>query len=204
MIVGLDLDNTIVDCDALFQRQAETLLDRLLISKSREAIRDLVRHEKGDTHWTQIQAEVYGPLYPECRPCRGAVEAIASIGALSHISRVIIISHKTLADSAGRNYKLRDYAMRWIEEYLIGSHGPLTMADVYFASTINEKRQMIVDRQCDFFLDDLTDIIVPLAHKISYPVLFSQHPESHPLKDKSRVCDWPSFADFTKDGFCRE
>jgi hypothetical protein len=200
MIVGLDLDNTIVDCDVVFHQQTEILLGRSLGQQPRETLRDLVRRERGDKLWTQIQAEVYGPLYQTCRPYRGAIEAIARIEACAQVSEIIIISHKTVTDSAGKNYKLRDYAASWIEKHLLGIQTALTLSHVHFAPTIEDKRQTIVAKKCDIFLDDLTDIVIPLQDKIRHPILFSPNASSHSLRHRLHVCDWPSFGAFV----CRD
>ncbi len=199
MIVGLDLDNTIVDCDTLFQHQAEDLLGCSLAGKSREDVRALVRSERGDHFWTQIQAEVYGPLYQECPPCNGALETIAQIAASPRVTDIMIISHKTRTDSAGKNYKLRDYATAWIERHLFGKTS-LTKSHIHFAETIGEKLQLVATKECDFFLDDLTDIILPLQNRIPHPVLFNRDAKNHPMKDSLRICDWPAFGAFVLNG----
>jgi hypothetical protein len=151
-------------------------------------VRDLVRREHGDPRWTDIQAEVYGPLYRQCPPCIGAIEAIYAIAQSQHVSQVVIISHKTLADSAGKNYKLRDFALCWLDDHLLGGRTPLTRAQVIFTSTMEEKRQVIVEKNCHFFLDDLPEIIEPLRGKIPHPVLFKKDADRLP-----QTCDWVSF-----------
>lgn len=196
MLIGLDLDNTIVDCDGMFRLQAEKLLGRDLSQSTREEIRALVRRDHSDPCWTDIQAEVYGPGYAECQPCTGAVAAISAIARCARVTQVAIISHKTITDSAGKNYQLRDYAKGWIEQHLLNGHTPLASAHIYFASTIEEKRRMIVEKKCDVFLDDLTEIILPLQGAITHPILFSKNPAAHPMKDKLHICDWPGFASF--------
>ena len=198
MIVGLDLDNTIVDCDALFRQETEKLLGRSLPTQSREDIRALVRQERGDNVWTQIQAEVYGPLYHNCKPCKDAIETISELMTGNHVTNLMIISHKTLTDSAGKNYKLRDYSMAWIEKHLLNGKSPLQKSHVHFADTIEQKRQMIIEKGCNIFLDDLAEILLPLKGKIQHPILFNQNTTNHPLNDSLKICDWPSFGAFVR------
>jgi hypothetical protein len=201
MKIGLDLDNTIVDCDALFQRRAEQLLGRSLDGRAREDIRRLVRETLGDPCWTQIQAEVYGPLYQECPPFPQALETIAKIARCAHTPEIFIISHKTVTDSAGKKYKLRDYARKWVARHLIGEQTRLSDAHVFFTETIEEKRHMIVDMACDVFFDDLPSIILPLQDIIPHAVLFSRSSaDNHPLKTSVHVCDWPAFGAFICNG----
>ena len=132
MKVGLDLDNTIVDCDALSRRETERLLGRSFADHARDDLRRLVRESRGDSYWTQIQAEVYGPLYQECAPCVGAIEAIEKIAGRAAVSEIVIISHKTTTDAAGKKYRLRESAMAWVERHLLGPRTRLGRQQVFF------------------------------------------------------------------------
>ena len=193
MIIGIDLDNTIVDCEAMFLTLSEDLLGRSLSGCSRDEARVQVRKECGDIFWTKIQAIVYGTRYLECPPYDGAISAINLISNSSHITQVKIISHKTRMDSAEGIYNLRTIALQWIKLNLPEE----SINSVHFKDSIIAKQNCIVNEHCDVFLDDLPEILIPLLDHIPTPILFRKHRNPHP---RLRVCDWQQFADLV----CRE
>jgi hypothetical protein len=194
VIVGLDLDNTIVNCDSLFKREAERLLGSRIETDDRGDVRDIVRARAGDSSWTTIQADVYSHLYQFCRPFGGAIETIKYLNTVVGKDQIYIISHKTVLDSAGKGLRLRDYAQSWINENLF-SFGLLKPGNVYFCDTKDSKLERIKDVGCDFFFDDLEDIVAYLENYIPYPILF--HPDPTKLNSKINLQgDWRFFRDF--------
>ena len=113
--LGVDFDNTIVQCGELFHKLA---VQRKIIpaatAKDKQAVRKAVRQrEGGEIEWQRLQALVYGPLLQQASPVAGVVEALEL--CRKRKVRIYIISHKTryaAQDDSGTD--LRVEAMRWL------------------------------------------------------------------------------------------
>lgn len=176
MIVGFDIDNTIVDCRETFATIAGSYLGRDLSALSRAEIRSLVRNLVGDSVWTEIQSEVYGPSYHRCKPFDDCVDVLRDISQFEHVDKVVLVSHKTRHDSAGRGIPLRDFAKKWVEEKLVGTCG-IDLDRVYFCDSIESKAETIGSLKCDFFLDDLFHVLDNIRDFVTYPCLFDGETE---------------------------
>jgi len=188
MLIGVDLDNTIIKYDELFRQlvaEQGLLNDDGVMSK--QEVRDSLRKQPGgEQAWTDIQALVYGPRIHE---------ALAFAGALAffecchrHNVETCIVSHKTqfAASDKGKTTNLRTVAMAWLEENsFFSTLTPLGVNDVYFASTRQAKVSKIAELGCDMFIDDLLEVFIEpgfpeqaeqflfLPNALSAPVGFS-------------------------------
>lgn len=158
VVVGVDLDNTIIRYDALFHHLA---VDQGLVTAgvppSKKQIRDRIRElEDGDIAWQKLQAEAYGPRIGEAEVFDGVTEFL--LRAHEAGTRAFIVSHKTEFASYGNpSISLRKAAMGFLRErgvldYLAGGD-----SDVFFASTRVEKCKLIGTLNCNAFIDDLIE-----------------------------------------------
>ncbi|WP_319585146.1 aminoglycoside phosphotransferase family protein [uncultured Pseudodesulfovibrio sp.] len=176
MLIGVDLDNTIITYDALFRRLADEggfLADDGRMSK--KEVRDTMwTQDGGHQAWTDIQALAYGPRI---------AEADAFPDALKFFRRcreqgveVCIVSHKTefAASDPERSCNLREAAMGWLEGHgFFAEDSALESDRVYFASTRQEKVNLIRELGCDLFVDDLIEVFEEPGYPDSaVPVLF--------------------------------
>ena len=102
-LLGLDFDNTLVRYDQLFHRLA---LEKRLIKESlpadKTAIRDYLRSQDQDEHFTLLQGEVYGPRILEAQPAVGMLKALGELHQRG--VPMVLVSHKTKTP-----YKLRKH-----------------------------------------------------------------------------------------------
>ena len=159
MRIGVDFDNTIVSYDTLFHRVAiEQGLIPAGLPQTKLAVRDYLRQQRREGGWTEKQGYVYGARMDEAEAYPGAIQFLqwASVRDLS----VFIISHKTHHPFLGPQYNLHGAARLWVERHLNVGARPLVSAEnVHFELTREEKLQRIRAVACDYYLDDLPEIL---------------------------------------------
>jgi hypothetical protein len=163
MRLGIDFDNTIVSYDALFHKVA---LEQAVVpagcAVSKLAVRDHLRAAGKEDVWTAMQGTVYGPRMDE---------AVAFPGVLGFLAwardagiTLAIISHRTRHPFLGPKYDLHEAARRWVETHLTRGERPLVPADsVFFTLTREEKIRCIDEWHCDYFIDDLPEVLQAAA-----------------------------------------
>jgi hypothetical protein len=162
--IGIDLDNTIVDYDAVFGPVAEEiglLEPGLAAAGSKDEVKaQLIRLDPSESLWMRLQGQVYGRFIERATPYPGFepfLRAVRAEGA--HIS---IVSHKTRHghfDPA--RIDLWEAARRWLERrgfFAAGGFG-LDPADLHFEETRAGKIARIVSIGCQMFIDDLPDVL---------------------------------------------
>lgn len=160
MKIGFDFDNTIVSYDALFHRVAtEQSLIPPELAKSKLAVRDYLRQAGQEDLWTEMQGYVYGARMDDAEAYPGVIEFIRF--AREKGIAMTIVSHKTRHPFIGPNYDLHEAARSWVGKYLIDGMNDLIHPDkVFFELTKEEKIARIADTECDFFIDDLPEILM--------------------------------------------
>lgn len=192
MLIGVDFDNTIVCYDELFHK---TALERKLIPEgipgNKGKIRDYLRQTGNENAWTELQGCIYGLGIQQCLPFPGVLEFFQI--CKKHGKKVFIISHKTLYPARGPKYDLHHAARSWLLNrrfYDTQSTG-LCEQNVSFVLTRQEKLKLIVEKGCDYFVDDLVDFFMepdfPTGVK---KVLFDPHGNCKPDKELIRASSW--------------
>lgn len=159
--IGIDLDNTIIDYDEVFYKYAAK--NNLVPSgteKSKEAIKGYLRSQpNGEKLWINLQILVYGEGVREATFKEGAIEFLRRCKREN--IRVSIISHKTEFDNLGVGIPLRRFALEWMNKRkLFSSSLGLSYEDIFFCQAKTSKIQMIRNRNCTHFIDDLIDIFL--------------------------------------------
>ena len=156
MLIGLDLDNTIICYDGLFHREA---VSRGWIDPSTQADKESVRaalcRAGREDDWTALQGYIYGPGLAAATPYPGVREFLAQCRE-SEVE-VAIISHKTRFPYAGPRHDLREAARNWLTSNRIFVDSPKDATDrhVYFETTREDKFARIAALGCRWFVDDL-------------------------------------------------
>lgn len=178
MIIGVDLDNTIVSYETLFYRAA---LEKGLIPAetpvSKKAVRDHIWGTEGDLPWQYLQAEAYGPRMGEAQRLPGVMAFMREVG--SRGDTLYIVSHKTeFARRDSTNTNLRTAAIQWLEAqgFFSDPDIPLSADDVYFESTRDEKIGRILTLGCEVFIDDLEELLAETALDGLQRVLITPEP----------------------------
>lgn len=158
MRIGFDFDNTIVSYDELFHSVAvEQSLVPLDTPISKIAVRDHLRKIDNEAAWTELQGYVYGARMAQAAAYSGAVEFIRLAREKADL---VIVSHKTKHPFLGPQYDLHAAAGGWIASSLVDGASPLFDTEhVFFELTKEAKIARIAACKCDYFIDDLPEIL---------------------------------------------
>lgn len=164
LIIGIDLDNTLICYDYVLLRLAKekgcfTEKESMdIISKT--VIRDRVRQTKaGDIEWQKMQALIYTELMSEARLFPG-VEVFFNLVRDNNI-QIYLVSHKTeYARLDKSRTSLRETALDWMQgKGFFSFEGfKLSLKQVYFESTREDKINRMKKLGCTHFIDDLVEL----------------------------------------------
>lgn len=158
MIIGIDLDNTIISYDTAFISAARSNKIPVRADNKKE-LRDKIRRlEKGENLWQKLQKEVYGRRFMEAEIKKGFKEFITA--GKKRKAQIYIVSHKTQYLCGNRKINLRENALEFLRqkgffEKPIG----LFEADIYFEASRKAKIARIRRLNCDYFIDDLEEVL---------------------------------------------
>lgn len=160
MIIGIDLDNTIIDYDQAFRKHA---LEMGLLSdeslQTKKQIRDHIRElEDGDLKWQDLQARVYGPCISDAQLMAGA-DTFLQLCSKMEIP-TFIVSHKTqFAHRDKDGMDLRDAATHWLNDHGFFSTTGMSVGRdrIFFESERAAKIRRIRKVRCTHFIDDLEE-----------------------------------------------
>ena len=161
MIIGIDLDNTIICYDDLFHQLA---VERKLVSRDfaprKDKIRNFLRSQNMEPVWTEMQGYVYGQRILEAKPFEGVFEFFSECGRRD--VEVHIISHKTQYPFLGPKFDLHDAALSWLEynRFLDPGYLGLDKRCIHLEFTKEAKYKKIRECACTHFIDDLPEFLV--------------------------------------------
>lgn len=190
--IGVDFDNTLVSYDELFHRVA---LEQKAIPpdlpRNKIAVRDHLRRAGREPLWTEMQGTVYGARIDEAAAYPGAIEFLRRAAAQG--IELCIVSHKTRHPFLGPKHDLHLAARGWVERYLARIVDP---AAVFFELTKEEKLARIGACRCDYYIDDLPEILLaPGFPKEVSRILFD--PESHHTgSGLKRMSSWAEILEY--------
>ena len=191
LVIGIDLDNTIINYNSAFVRSAlqldfisEDCLSKKLSASNEISPKSFVKKhlltlDNGQYKWESLQGLVYGKFiyYAEIFP--GVVNFLAHCQRRGHT--VVFVSHKTEFGHYDKSKtSLRKAALNFLEENncFSGSYG-IKKKDVYFTSTRQCKVNKISELNCDYFIDDLLEVFEePHFPKNTKRILFNNKAQS--------------------------
>ncbi|TIH17286.1 hypothetical protein D0S45_06400 [Marinifilum sp. JC120] len=202
MLVGIDLDNTIICYDNALHGIA---LERGLISsdtpKIKRIIRDEVRAEHGEIEWQKLQVAIYGTHMQRAELMDGVWDFL--LGLKERGIKFQIVSHKTRYPNYGENkINLRAAAMDFLQQhnFFAESGLGLTEDDVFFLSTRAEKIATIRELNCFLFIDDLKEFFLePDFPKQTAKILISSELNIDRL-DMTILPDFAQISEFVSTG----
>lgn len=195
MLIGLDFDNTIVSYDGLFHQVAlEKLLIPASLPKSKLAVRDYLRGVNKEDAWTEMQGYVYGARMDDATAYAGAIEFM-SLAAQGGIS-LAIVSHKTRHPFLGPKYDLHEAARSWVTNKLV-ARKLMDPDQVYFELTKDDKIRRVAEIGCDYFIDDLPEILLaPAFPQRTQGILFDPEHSHEQANVDTKLASWRDIAVF--------
>jgi hypothetical protein len=199
MRIGLDFDNTIIRYDEVFQSAAK---DRGLLaaefSGTKQQIRDAIRCQPdGDVKWQALQGYVYGKGIGNAKLFPGVPDFLRRARGCG--DTILIVSHKTEHGHFDPDkVNLRGAALQWMEGqgFFTDDGFSIVRDHVHFASTRSEKLNRIAGLNCDFFVDDLEEVLVDPEFPPSVRrILFSDKTTMTGSLPYSVCRDWPSIGE---------
>lgn len=159
MLIGLDLDNTIVGYDHVFARAAvETGMLSADKAGSKLDVRGALREQGREEDWMRLQGQVYGRFMPLARAMDGVEDFLLRAKALG--ITIAIVSHKTqFGHFDPDRIDLRDAARAWLDAN--GFFGRLGLDPdlVWFETTREEKIARLASLNPAAFVDDLPEVL---------------------------------------------
>jgi hypothetical protein len=158
-LIGLDLDNTIINYESAFAPVAEEigLLPKGTELASKGEVKAALSGTAGEEAWMRLQGQIYGRYIERATPFPGVADFISAV--ISQGAKVVIVSHKTRFghfDTA--RIDLHEAALGWLDRRGFFTRDGLDREDVYFEGTRSEKLARIAEIGCDLFVDDLPEI----------------------------------------------
>jgi len=190
MLLGLDFDNTLIKYDELFYKVArEKGLIKENFIKDKIKIRDFLRSEGKEDEWTIMQGEVYGPRINESLPFDHMFDVLSSLKEKG--VNMCLISHKTKTPYSGEPHDMHSAALGWLEEQGFFDEDKLAWKsdNIFFEVTKEKKIRRIKELKCDYYLDDLPEILDMLPTYIN-KILFSPQGRRDINKDWQEVSSW--------------
>lgn len=158
-IIGIDLDNTIIQYDEVIYQEA---VRQGLISEdtphNKMIIRDILRSQNHETEWTEIQGYVYGLGMHRAHLFHGVLKFLEELPSFG--LKPTIISHRSKKPFRGGDIDLHQTASDWLmKQGITGDQGPVRREDIFFEVTREEKYQRIREMNCCMFIDDLIEFL---------------------------------------------
>ena len=137
-----------------------------------------------------MQGYVYGARMAEAEAYPGALDFFK--WARVNDAEICIVSHKTRHPFIGPKYDLHQAARHWIETHLIDGNGVLLPADhVFFELTKEEKLNRTDALGCDWFIDDLPEILLaPTFPERVSRMLFDPDAHHAAVTSMPRLATW--------------
>lgn len=194
MIIGLDFDNTIVSYTGAIETLSTSIPDLPNdISRTKVGLRDYLRKSGREAEWTAFQGRLYGPGMKYAIPFPGAVDAMIRLKDMGH--QLKIISHRSRHPYAGPNYDLHQEGSTWIHKHLM-SQGLFTEDYSFvFLESKNEKIKEIIASRCNFFLDDLPEVLDDSNFPVdTKAILFDPYHNYAGISNFARALSWDHFS----------
>ncbi len=158
-IIGVDLDNTIINYDDLFlnlARQLKFISSRSILGK--KAIRDQIRSQKnGEEKWQELQKIIYTELVGRAKLFEGVRKFFKK--CRQNNFRIFIVSHKTnYIYHKSQKYDICELALNWLTMHkFFENPAHFSSRHVFFEASREMKSKRIKILQCTHFIDDLEE-----------------------------------------------
>ncbi len=196
--IGIDLDNTIISYTKSLQICVNQLYPDLTLNHYEKGyVKEYIVATLGEHSWMKLQGQLYTLGLKFALPFCGALNVMKQLHRSNHT--LYIISHKTQFGHFDSSYTdLRVAAIAWLTShgFLETAKTGLSVENVFFCDTHQEKINKINVLQCQIFIDDLLDV---LQHQ-DFPrnckkILFSPALSTKAINDILPICNWSQVLD---------
>jgi hypothetical protein len=181
LVIGVDLDNTLVDYHLAFAEAARALgfVEPGWTGSKRQLRSYLRQREGGESDWQTLQGQVYGRYMSHARLFDGVYRFLWRCRHRG-IS-VDLVSHKTeFGHGDSQRVPLRTVAIDFLEKRGISVGGAGLLRRIYFDGTREQKVQRIARNKYHWFIDDLHEVLTDnLLPKELGRILFDESGEDH-------------------------
>ncbi len=163
MKIGIDFDNTIAKYDNSFLNLAyqKKFIKKNEISLGKTKLKNLLLKKKGGKKkWMELQGLVYGKYMHTAEIFPNFINFLFLSKIKKH--ELFIISHKTKYGHFDKDkVLLRSQALKWMVKKKIFDKNFINFEkkNIFFANTRVEKIKIIKDLNCDWFIDDLYEVL---------------------------------------------
>ena len=189
MLIGIDLDNTIINYDKVFFSVA--IKNKLVpknISKNKISIKKYLFKKKLTKKWKVLQSEVYGKNISEAIPYKGILKVINEL--VEKKINFKIVSHKTKNPYVGKKLNLHKISKKWLKEKITKlCTKKLKKIEIYFETSQAAKIKRIKKLGCTHFIDDLQNILEKLPTNMT-KILFLPNTKIKKQKNFLVINSW--------------
>jgi hypothetical protein len=206
MIIGIDLDNTIISYDDSLKWYVSKEHPELkLTSFTKSYIKATIRSKYGNVEWMRLQGQLYSKGLQYARPFDNVLSALINFHRLGH--QLYIVSHKTKFGHFDESKAdLRVLALEWLsnQNFLDYEFTGLKEGDVFFCATLDEKIATIERLSCGVFIDDLLNVFHhPLFPISCEKILFQPRVEALVNAEEINIMDnWDKVSTFVASMQC--
>lgn len=154
MLLGVDLDNTLINYDGIFHDVAVAwgMMPQDGPS-SKRGVREWLIEKGREEDFILLQGHVYGPGLEIAKPYPGALDCLRELAAAGVAVR--IVSHKTRTPHRGPQHDLHRMALEWLRGNAFISPSLLRREDVFLEETLEAKAERASRLECTHFVDDM-------------------------------------------------
>jgi hypothetical protein len=156
MIVGIDLDNTIIDYSNIFYKIGKQKKIKIKRSTSKNNLKTFIQ-SASKKEWTRIQGEVYGKKIMGANLFKNFTNFLKF--AFENNIQLVIISHKTKKPIIGKKNDLHKAAQNFLIKK-IGKNVFKLNKNLFFEEKLEDKIKKIKEYDCDYFIDDLEKVLL--------------------------------------------
>ena len=155
MIIGIDLDNTILNYDYSFLKHAikKKLINPNEKNINKEKIKNKIE-KISMKEWTILQGEVYGKYIYDAKIDGMFIKFLKLLKENNVI--INIVSHKTKFPILGKKINLHRKSLQYLKKYI--PYNLVVNKNIFFEKTLNDKVNRILECKCDYFIDDLNKV----------------------------------------------
>jgi thiamine kinase-like enzyme len=191
LIIGVDLDNTLINYDTAFLLGAR---DLGLIAPDwhgdKGQIREYLRlRDGGEAQWQCLQGQVYGRLITHARLFDDAYRFLWRCRQRGY--SVDLVSHKTEYGHRDDNkVPLRKVAIDFLQSHGVIAGNDNLLRKIYFENTREAKVLRIVENGYDWFIDDLPEVLEDVGlPKVLGRILLREN-RQNPVDGLVTCCSW--------------